>query len=84
MLRSRCIRAARAWGSVLPVVPNRRSNTARGSFSIGSGVVGVFQAIVLVYAQLAPPSHAPSIALDSMPSSSDAIWVSFENSAAAN
>ena len=35
-------------GSVLPLVPNSRSNTARGSFSIGSGVVGVRQAMVLV------------------------------------
>ena len=48
MLRSRRIRSSRAAGSVLPVVPNIRSNIARGSFSIGSGVVGVRQAIVLV------------------------------------
>jgi hypothetical protein len=33
---------------VLLAVPNSRSNTARGSFSIGSGVVGVRHAIVLV------------------------------------
>ena len=48
MLRSRRIRASRAAGSVLPLVPNSRSNTARGSFSIGSGVVGVRHAMVLV------------------------------------
>ena len=48
MLRSRLIRANRASGSVLPLVPNIRSNIARGSFSIGSGEVGVRQAIVLV------------------------------------
>ena len=48
MLLSRWIRARRAELSVLPLVPNRRSNTARGSFSIGSGVVGFRQAIVFV------------------------------------
>jgi hypothetical protein len=48
ILRSRRMRAIRAPASVVPVVPNRRSNTARGSFSIGSGVVGVRHAIVLV------------------------------------
>ena len=77
-LLSRVIRSSRAAWSVLPLVPNSRSNTARGSFSIGSGVVGVRQAIVFVYAQLAPPSQEPSIAFDSMPSSSDASWVSSE------
>ena len=35
------------------------------------------------WAQLAPPSQAPSIALDSIPSSSDASCVCFANSAAA-
>ena len=33
--------------------------------------------MVLVYAQLAPPSHAPSMAFDSMPSSIEASCVSF-------
>ena len=46
------MRASRAATSVLSVEPNSRSNTARGSFSIGSGVVAVRQAMVLVYAQL--------------------------------
>ena len=48
MLRSRRMRASRASGSVLPLVPKSRSNTARGSFSMGSGVVGVRHAMVLV------------------------------------
>ena len=48
MLRSRRMRASRASRSVLPLVPNSISNTARGSFSVGSGVVGVRQEIVLV------------------------------------
>ena len=48
MLRSWRRRASRAFTSVLSVAPNRRSNTARGLFSIGSGVVGVRQAIVFV------------------------------------
>ncbi len=77
------MRATRAVRSVLPLVPKSRSNTARGSFSIGRGVVGVRHAIVFVYAQLAPPSHAPSIAFDSMPSSSDASCVSFSSCRAA-
>ena len=47
MLRSFWMRASRAAGSVLSLAPNSRSNTARGSFSIGSGVVGVRQEIVL-------------------------------------
>ena len=42
------IRSSRARASVLPVVPNSRSKTARGSFSIGSGVVGVRHAMVFV------------------------------------
>jgi hypothetical protein len=46
-------------------------------------VVGVRQAIVFVYAQLAPPSQAPSIAFDSIPSSSEASCVCLESSAAA-
>ncbi len=77
------MRASRAPRSVLPLVPNSRSNTALGSFSIGSGVVSLLQEIVLVYAQLAPPSHEPSIAFDSMPSSSDASCVSLDSAFAA-
>ena len=42
------MRAQPARGSVLPLSPNSRSNTARGLFSIGSGVVGLRQEIVLV------------------------------------
>jgi hypothetical protein len=34
------------------LVPKSRSKTARGSFSIGSGVVGLLQHSVLAYAQL--------------------------------
>ena len=77
------MRASRVAGSVLPLNPNNRSKTARGSLSIGSGVVGVLQAIVLVRAQLTP-SHAPKIADDSNPSSSDVSWVSLPNSFAAS
>src|SRR2546427_239913 len=70
--------------NVLLRVPNRRSNPARGSFSIGRGVVGVRHAIVLVYAQLAPPSQEPTIALDSIPSSSEDNCVSLPSSCAAS
>ena len=77
------MRARRASGSVVPLEPNSRSNTARGLFSMGSGVVGVRQATVFVYAQLAPPSHEPSIAFDSIPSSSDVSWVCLPSSRAA-
>jgi hypothetical protein len=52
MLRSFSIRARRAAASVLWVPPNSRSKTARGSFSIGIGVVGVRHEIVFAYAQL--------------------------------
>ena len=38
--------------SVEWLAPNSRSNTLRGLFSIGSGVVGVRHAILLLYAQL--------------------------------
>ena len=48
MVRSRSSRASRAAGSVLPLVPNRRSKTARGSRSTGNGVVGVRHATVFV------------------------------------
>ena len=41
MLRSSARRARHTAGSVLWLAPNRRSNTTRGSFSIGSGVVGL-------------------------------------------
>ena len=46
MLLSRCRRTMRSVA--VPPSPNRRSNTLRGLISIGSGVVGVFQEIVLV------------------------------------
>ena len=45
MLRFSFMRAARSAGSVLS--PTSRSKTARGRFSIGSGVVGVLQTMVL-------------------------------------
>ncbi len=48
MVRSRWSLATRAAGSVLPLVPNSRSKTARGSRSTGSGVVGVRHAMVFV------------------------------------
>ena len=35
-------------GSVLSLSPNSRSNTARGLFSIGTGVVGLLQQSVLL------------------------------------
>ena len=84
MLRSFRIRARRTAGSVLPLAPNKRSNTARGLFSIGSGVVGVRQAIVLRYARVTPPSQVePANPGSSIPSSSEASCVSFANSLAA-
>ncbi len=48
IVRSRSSRANRAAVSVLPVVPNNRSKTARGSRSTGSGVVGFRHEIVFV------------------------------------
>ena len=51
--------------------------------SIGNGVVGVLQAMVLVKAQLAP-SQEPSIPAFSNPSSSEASWVSCPNFFAAS
>ncbi len=36
----------------VPPSPNSRSNTTRGLFSVGSGVVGVRQESVFMYAQL--------------------------------
>ena len=80
---SRWRRAARATGSVLPLVPKSRSNTARGSRSTGSGVVGLRHEMVFVYAQLDPPSHVPSIAFDSIPSSSEVNCVCLPSSWAA-
>ena len=48
MDRSRAMRARRTAGSVLPLSPNIRSNTTRGLFSIGSGVVRLRQQMVFV------------------------------------
>ena len=42
---------SQAAGSVVPPVPNSRSNTARGSLAIGNGVVALLQHSVLAYAQ---------------------------------
>ena len=50
MLRSR--RRSTSRSAAVPPSPNRRSNTTRGLFSIGSGVVGVRQEIVYRYWQL--------------------------------
>ena len=36
-------------GPVLPLSPNSRSNTRRGLFCVGSGVLALFQLMVLVY-----------------------------------
>ena len=83
MLRSASRRACRSAGAVLALSPNRRSNAARGLFSIGSGVVGLRQQSVLTYAQLKPASQAPAISVDSRLSSSDATWVWRPSSAAA-
>ena len=76
MLLSACIRASRAPRSVLPLSPNIRSNSARGSFSIGSGVFGPRHEMVFVYAQLKPMSQDPARSRPSMAISSDASWVS--------
>ena len=52
MLRSFFRYKSRERASVLSLAPNSRSNTARGLFSIGIGVVGVRHDIVFPYAQL--------------------------------
>jgi hypothetical protein len=39
----------RTFGSVVSASPNRRSNTTRGLFCVGSGVFALFHTIVLVY-----------------------------------
>ena len=46
MLRSFWMRLMRTRGSVLSLAPKSRSKTARGLFSIGSGVVSLRHAIV--------------------------------------
>ena len=82
MLRFSRMRARRTAGSVEPLSPNSRSNTARGLFSIGSGMVGVRHEMVWVYAQLRPDVHCPALASLSIDSSSDASGVVAPNSAA--
>ena len=72
---ARWMRASRAFGSVLPLSPNRRSNTTRGLFCANRGVLALFQEIVLVYAQAKPMSQAPAVSPDSMASSSEASCV---------
>jgi hypothetical protein len=67
---------------VLPVDPRSRSNTRRGWFSVGSGVVEFAQATVLLYAQLYPPSQLPAASLDSSVNSIDDSCVSRPNSRA--
>ena len=83
MLRSFVIRSCRAAGSVLVPSPNNRSKTARGLLSMGSGVVGVLQLSVLIYAQLNPASQAPAKSGNPIPTSSDPSWVCWPNVAAA-
>ena len=83
MLRSSRIRASRASGVVLSVSPNSRSNTARGWFSIGSGLVGLRHDSVLAYAQLQPASQAPISSLGSMASSRELSTVSLPSTPAA-
>ena len=46
------VAAILAADSVLSLIPNSRSNTARGLVSIGRGEVGVRHEMVLVYVQL--------------------------------
>src|SRR5438132_310216 len=64
MLRFLLISASRAAESVLSLDPKSRSNTARGLFSIGSGVVGVRHEHVLLYAQLYPILQTPINSFD--------------------
>src|SRR6476620_8595508 len=76
-------RAARTFGSVLSVAPNRRSNTTRGLFSVIKGSVGVSHEIVLLYAQLYPTSQDPTRLLSSICSWRDESCVSRSNALAA-
>ena len=69
---------------MLPLSPNRRSNTARGLYSIGNGCVALRHEIVCVYAQLRMPVQAPALAGASIESSSDATCVSFAKWRASN
>ena len=83
MLRFLARRASRAAGVVLSMSPNRRSNTCRGSFSIGIGVVGVRHDNVFAYAQLQPDSQAPSRSFESRQSSREESGVSEPSARAA-
>ena len=82
MLRCSSMRLSRISASVLPLSPNNRSNSARGLFSIGSGVVGVRHAIVFEYAQAKPTSQDPETSRLSRPTSSDASCVCLPRSLA--
>src|SRR5262245_28279713 len=66
------MRRARVSGLRLgSTVPNSRSKTERGLTSTTSGVSGVFQDTVLVYAQLEPVSQLPIMRESSQPSWSE-------------
>jgi hypothetical protein len=69
MLRS--WRACAMRCSLVPPLPNNRSKTTRGLFSVGSGVVGVLHDKVFKYTQLYALSHMPASTLRSIESSSD-------------
>ena len=55
----------------MPPLPNKRSNTTRGLFSLGIGVVGELHDSVFKYTQLYALSHMPASTLKSIDSSSD-------------
>ena len=48
----RCARACASRCADVPPSPNSRSNTTRGLFSVGSGVVGELHDSVFMYTQL--------------------------------
>src|SRR5438093_6033779 len=77
--QSRMLRFFRSslWRSFAdPPSPNRRSKITRGSASVGSGFVGEDHDKLFWYTQAYPLSQLPTIAMRSVPSSSDGICVS--------
>jgi hypothetical protein len=82
MLRS--WRACAVRCSFVPPLPNNRSKTTRGLFSVGSGVVGVLHDSVFKYTQLYALSHMPASTLKSIDSSSDGSTVSLPSTCAAS
>src|SRR5437763_16911130 len=83
MLRCSFSDFRREAGSVLSPSPNSRSKMARGFISIGMGVVGLLQEIVLLYAQLYPESQPPARVGVSSPISSEDSCVLLPSSLAA-